>query len=559
MRKEKIIAHFTPEIALHQEFPNYTGGLGVFSASAAFSAKKLEVPMVVVSMLYSEGYYDQGIEHNRMSVGYTDRFMGGNPDSYYLKKKIIEDTGVMFTVSVNGYSDWVKVYRLTDEAMEKYATVPVYYLTTDIPQNKPEARMNSLNPYGGAGDRGANMERKIAQSIILGCGGIEALKRLEIPVEVYHLNESHVAFAALQIFANFYRECGDADEARRRTREKVVFTTHTPVVAGNPRYGFGTVEKFLKNGRSVPHEVLARLGKNSLGEFDMATLGFRLSRMANAVSKRHREKAYEMWAWHGEDLPELISITNGTSQDFWQYPEFRKALNPAEMKACKAHYKQKMLDLVAAATGKVFRLDAPTLVFARRFAEYKRPMLLFSSDWAKQQLYAGKMQVVFAGKPHPDDNHPTRGMVKAWNDILEVSYEIPNLAILPGYELEMSKILKAGADIWLNNPRAPFEACGTSGMSAMMNGAIHMSTPDGWAREEFPENCFVFGTRLESDDQDKFDAEKLQDCIANALALYEHDKSGWYEKAFDAKREAEENWTSDRMLAEYCEKMYELQ
>lgn len=551
--KNGVIALLSPEVAFHQESPNYTGGLGVFTATLNTAANKAGLPMVGVSMLYSDGYYDQVIRDGRMEIEYIDRYQGGDPNGYYQKTGILDDTGVMFTIPINAHPVWIKVLKLSDAAREKYRATPFYFLTTDMPQNDWESRVNSKNPYGGAASRGANMRRLIAWSMILGSGGAEALKRLNVPVSLYHLNESHVGFAAVQLCLNFYRDCGDIEEAIRRTREVTVFTTHTPVKEGNPVYDFDTVCEFFRNGSGVPREFFARLGGNP---FNMTAACLRLSRKANAVSMKHLETASKMWAWLGRDLPPLIGITNGTDRDFWQNDEFRRARDQHEVKSAKIFHKRTLCEYVRNLAGREFREDVFTIVWARRFARYKRSKLLFwgkNFPWISDLLRSGRVQVIFAGKPHPNDEKS----IADWNEILRFSSEMPNLVILPGYELEMSKILKAGADLWLNTPRSPEEASATSGMSGMMNGALHASTPDGWALEQNRENCFIFGTTLQLPDQDNYDADRLRVSLMHALTMYECDQNGWSEMRFRAVKEAEEHWTGNRMIKQYIEELYE--
>jgi glycogen phosphorylase len=550
--KNGVIAFLTPEVAPNQDLHTYSGGLGVFSGGMLMSAHKLGIPMVGVSLLPTQGYYEQYIDGDRMGHCFISR-------SY---EDILEDTGVIFSVEIKGSPVWVRVLLLPEGV---YGSSPVYFLHTDIEENNWLSRSNGFQLYP-ARVAGSTLERLIVQAIILGKGGVEALRRLGISVALYHINESHAAFAPTELYCEFLRSGKTQDEAMRDVREKVVFTTHTPVKAGNPEYDLDLVSKLYLNcnGGSEWKSALERVGGSP---FNMAAAAFRLSRKANAVSRRHLERTQKMWAWLGDDLPPLISITNGVCQDFWQDDAFRRARTADDIAEAKQFHKAELagviqrgefLGLNLGTAGRVLDTSVLTLVWARRFARYKRPKLLIRGDnfeRLKSLLSRNLIQVVFAGKPHLDDED----MIREWNDILYLSRELPNFYILPGYELAMSKLLKFGADVWLNTPRAPDEACGTSGMSGAMNGAFNLSTPDGWMREADAENCALFGSEYSAyspAEQDGYDAEKLRERLSSLLDRFYLDRRGWNERLLRAKREAEKDWTSERMVSEYCEKLY---
>ena len=255
----------------------------------------------------------------------------------------------------------------------------------------------------------------------------------------------------------------------------------------------------------------------------------------------------------------IIAITNGVSRDYWQHEDFRDAVTSEEIEKVKLNHKREMIQYIVEKTGRCLGENILTIVWAKRFAEYKRPHLLFynfnqeKSEWIKSQLKENKLQIIYAGKPHPDDD----SMIHAYNRLLFASYELPNMVVLAGYELWLSKLLKAGADVWLNNPRFPMEASGTSGMSAAMNGALNLSIVDGWECEADPENYFPFGTQIPGGDQDSFDAQELRRCLeTTVMPLFYGDKEKWYKKSLAAKFEAEKYWTSDRMVSEYQKLLY---
>ena len=541
MSEEGKIAFFTPEIAVDNSLYTYSGGLGVFAGGFLIAACKMGLPVVGVTLLPRQGYYDQYLNENqKMGVRYVNRTYEG----------ILEPTGVKFKIPLSGSEVWIEVLKLP---AGRFGTTDIYFLDCDIEENDALSRSNTLQLYGGSRDSGANIERKIAQSFILGRGGVRALELLNIPVELYHINESHAAFAALELLERELQLTADLETATEVVRSQVVFTTHTPVRAGNPEYGTysdGTpmVLKMGSFGKEITSEVLRRVG----GEpFNMTASCLRLSRKANAVSQKHGDVAQKLWHWV-EDASTIIAITNGTSRDFWQAESFRNANTAEDMRFAKKQGKRAMLRFIEEHTGKHLSENIFTVVWARRFAEYKRPKLLFSDmEWLKSRLSANALQVVIAGRPHPDDY----AMIDVWNWLYKRSTELPNLVVLAGYDLDMSKILKAGADLWLNTPRSPDEACGTSGMSAAMNGAINMSTPDGWMPEANPENCFLFGARFAASDQDAYDAEKLRDALDQVLVMY-FTPGEWSKRQLAAKLEAEMRWTSDRMVSQYQELLY---
>ncbi|MDO8755252.1 MAG: glycogen/starch/alpha-glucan phosphorylase, partial [Anaerolineales bacterium] len=387
---------------------------------------------------------------------------------------------------------FLKVWRLPGE---RYSTVTINFHDANVEKRDPHSRVNTIQLYGGGGswDANPNTRRELVHDLLLGRGAMMALAKLEPDIELYHLNESRTAFAAVEYLCRMLRSGKQFDEAVQETQSRIVFTTHTPIRDGNPKYDIDMVAELSGFNGMLTRDSLKRIGSNP---FDMTATCLRLSRKANAVSKKHGKVAEKLWSWVDGASP-IISITNGVNQDFWQLPEFRSALTEEELHSAKLQHKRKLIDSVRQAMGNCFSESVLTVVWARRFAAYKRPKLIFHdsiAEWTRNQLRSNNLQLIIAGKPHPYD----RDRIALWNELLAMSRELPNFVVLPGYELEMSKLLKAGADIWLNTPRSSNEACGTSGMSAAMNGALNMSTPDGWMWEANKENCFLFGSSIES-------------------------------------------------------------
>src|SRR3990167_8651577 len=507
-----MIAFFTPEVALDQELHTYSGGLGVVSGDFLRSVYKLDLPVVGVTILPRQGYYDQCIENGSMKISYMNR--------YY--DDILEKTNIKFMIDICSSPVWVEVWRLPEG---KFGAAQTLFLDADIDSNDHVSRLNTLQLYGGSRDSGANLERKIAQSLLLARGGIEALKRLNISVSKYHGNESYTAFVPMELVCEALQEGKSFKEAIEYAKSKFVFTTHTPVRDGNPEYSVSSVMRMGSYDKFFNEEVIRKIGSDP---FNMTAACLRLSKKANAVSKKHLETAQKLWYWvNGNSTAKrIIAITNGVSCDYWQYEDFRTAAIPKEMEEAKLKHKREMIQYIVKKTGRCLSENVLTIVWARRFSECKPP---------------------------PDED----SMIHSFNRLIYASYELPNMVVLAGYELWLSRFLKAGADVWLNNPRFPMEASGTSGMSAAMNGALNLSIVDGWECEADPKNYFPFCTQIPGGDQDSFDAEGLKRCLETiVMPSFYGDKEEWYKKSLAARFEAEQYWASDRMVSEYQKLLY---
>jgi len=531
------IAYITPEVTLDRDLQFYSGGLGEVAGSMGRSAHAMGKDMVGVSLCYGQGYYEQGLGKDGMTVEYRD----------YQSKKNLLYTGKRCEIRIGGQAVYADIY---ENPAGQYESMPYYFLDTDIDANNQLGRINTQQLYGGSEMTGRNMERMIAQAMVLGIGAVEALRVLERKVDVYHLNESHAVFAPLYLLQEELAAGKNITDAIADVQKKVVFTNHTPIAAGNPKYSISMMLDLM--GSDDMRGLLQQLG----GEhwFDATVACLRLARGANGVSEKHLQTCREQW----RDISGGASwnaVTNGVTTSYWQYPEFVCAENPQAIAEAKALYKRHLMYYLLGRTDKQFREDVLTIAWFRRFAEYKRPNLIFRDfEWIVSHLKFGHFQLVMGGKPHPDDS----AMVKVWNEIYAWSKEFPNLVILAGYDPRMSKILKAGADLWLSSPRIPMEACSTSGMSGAMNGANLMSTPDGWICEVRPEDVFVYGTHIPSGyEQDVYDASEMRSCLDTlVIPMYYERKNEWYEKAMRVKRVAQDHYNSDRMLTEYWDRMY---
>jgi len=530
--KEKIV-FVTPEIAIIPDLHTYSGGLGVVSGSFSLSARKFGLPVVFISILPRQGLYEQGLDTYGMTISYKQ----------YFYDWALEDAGLV-PISVCGSPTYVRVWRLV---AEKFNSAEVLFLDCDIPENDELSRKNSLQLYGGSFHSGSTMERKAAYSDVLAKGSIAALRHLGYSVKLYHINESYGAFLPLMLLLEKLKEGIPLKAALDFVRACTVFTTHTSLDAGNPKYNTDMVAKM-----TGVHDINLL---NALGgdPFNMAVAAARLSSRTNSVSQSHLSVLENSWQLLFTGT-ELVSVTNGVSSDFWQSPEFRNIKNAKELAKVKARSKTSGIKYLQEKFGICLNPDAPILVWARRFAEYKRPTLLFHDlGWLRNHFERSGLQVILSGKPHPDD----KPMIEAWNWIYRIAKELPHLFILPEYEpLEMGRILRCTADIWLNTPRPRLEACGTSGMSANMNGTLQVSSRDGWVLESDPQQVFLFGGEVSNNDN--MDAEDMRKVLDCALNIFSNKPEVWYEMALQAKYEAEERWTSDRMLRDYYSILYRL-
>ncbi|MGE4473596.1 MAG: alpha-glucan family phosphorylase, partial [Sulfuricurvum sp.] len=449
----KSVAYFSMEFAIHQALKIYSGGLGFLAGSHMRSAYDLRQNILGVGILWSYGYYDQTRSEDRSLRAEFIR------KHYYF----LEDLGVQATVNIHSQDVHIKALYLPPDV---FSSAPLILLTTDIPENDFLARTITHKLYD------ANEETRISQEIVLGIGGVKVLEALKQKIDIYHMNEGH----ALPLVYELYSKYRDMEVVK----SKVVFTTHTPEDAGNEQHNIYLLHKFgFFNGLDL--ETVRSITMVNDDTFNLTVGALRSSKITNAVSKFHGEVANRMWQ-DCEGRSEIIYITNAQNRRYWTDKGMLSALDEHEDYALvgrKKHLKRLLFNVVADQTGKVLDPDVLTIVWARRFAEYKRPGLLkYDFQRFKKLLESTErpIQVIWAGKPYPFDTNA----VNAFNELIHISHSFKNMAVLVGYELDLSAILKKGSDVWLNTPRVSREASGTSGMTASMNGSIHFSTEDGW-------------------------------------------------------------------------------
>ncbi len=531
----KSVAYFSMEFAIHQALKIYSGGLGFLAGSHMRSAYDLKQNLVGIGMLWSYGYYDQNRDEDRyLKIEFRRK-------RYYF----LEDLNVTVSVDINGKPVYVRAYLVPSEL---FNSAPLILLSTDIPENDYLSRTITHKLYD------SNTETRIAQEIILGIGGTKVLEELKYNPDVYHMNEGH----SLPMAFELYKKFKDIEEVKKR----VVFTTHTPEAAGNEEHDINLLNKMGFFSETSLEEVKTITGVEG-EKFSLTVGALKISKIANGVSKIHSDVANEMWNFVDERC-DIISITNAQNRKYWTDKGLLKALDEHEdfeLEARKKHLKRLLFDEVANQTGKMFDPDILTIVWARRFAEYKRPGLLKHDlqrfeNMINNQKYP--IQIVWAGKPYPFDAQA----INIFNELNYMARSYKNIAVLIGYELDLSMKLKKGSDIWLNTPRVTREASGTSGMSAAMNGAINLSIADGWHPEFCREgiNSFTIPTEgrgLSIEEQDRLDNKNLMDTLENKIIpLYYNNKKEWLNVKKNSISDVIPAFDSGRMVHEYYTLMY---
>jgi len=532
---KKAVAYFSMEFAIDQALKTYSGGLGFLAGSHMRSAYELKQNVIGIGMLWKYGYYDQWRELNAdMKVTFIEKGYS-----------FIQDTGIMFTVPVHDSPVHVRAFLLHPET---FGSAPVFLLTTNLNENDEQSRSISYRLYD------STESTRIAQSIILGIGGAMLIDKLGLDIDIYHMNEGH----SLPLNFYLYNKFKNIDEVKKR----VIFTTHTPEAAGNEEHNFDLLQKMsFFNGMAVDEvKKLLNVDGYSLN-YTVAALKF--AKKANGVSKLHGEVARQMWNSY-PGICEITSITNAQNKTYWKDDALEKALAGKDDQAIisrKKEMKRELFKLVANQCGKLFDEDILTIVWARRFAGYKRADLM-TYDWDRfiKLVYTADMpvQLIWAGKPYPEDY----GAISQFNQIIHKMWPFANCAVLTGYELGLSALLKKGSDIWLNNPRMYREASGTSGMTAAMNGSINFSLPDGWVPEfaKDKENCFVIqpaDQHLPSHDIDMSEAGELMDILENAIRpTYYKDQKKWISMMRVGAIDVAPAFDSGRMADEYYKIMY---
>jgi len=528
------IAYFSMEFAIDQALKTYSGGLGFLSGSHMRSAYDLGQNVIGIGMLWSYGYYDQARDnHKELKAEFIRK-------RYYF----LEDLDIEVKVDINNHPVYVKAFLLKPET---FGTAPIIFLTTDYEKNDHLACTISHKLYDVYEDT------RIAQETVLGVGGVKVLEALNQKIDIYHLNEGH----ALPLAFELYKKYPTRDELK----SKIVFTTHTPEKAGNEEHNIHKLQQMgFFAGLSL--DRVRELTHIYSDDFSLTLGALRVSKIANGVSKLHGIVSNEMWKSF-ENIAPIISITNAQNQKYWaddQLSHFLDTNEDYELIGRKKHLKKRLFEIVADQTGKLFDPNILTIVWARRFAEYKRPNLLIQDIERFKKLVTNSdrpVQIIWAGKPYPFDMNA----IHIFNELHHLSLEFPNVAVLIGYELALSAMLKKGSDIWLNTPRITREASGTSGMTAAMNGVINFSINDGWMPEFSVDgvNSFIIPADPNRDieTQDREDYENMMDILENKiLSMYYNNQDEWIKIMKNSMRDVLPYFDSARMADEYYTKMY---
>ncbi len=528
------VAYFSMEYGLDVDFKTYAGGLGILAGDYLKGAKEFNYPVTGVGILWKQGYTEQRIDNE------------GNPyDSYHNNKyEFLEDTGVTVKIQIRGRDVACKVWKV-----DKFGNADLYLLDTDILENEDAWITGQL--YGWFG------EERIAQEMVLGIGGIKALRALDISVDIFHFNEGHAVFAGVELLREKMEgQAHTFQEALDSVKREIVFTTHTPIIQGNEVH-YSNRLLYMGANLHLSEDELSYIGGSP---FNMTVAALRLSKRSNGVAELHCETSRNMW----KGVPrtsEIIAITNAIHLATWVDSTITDSVNQPET-LWKNHMKNKRALIEFIKERNSVGLDENVLLigFSRRAAPYKRSNFIFSDpDKIIPLLHNNKIQIVFSGKAHPLDDEG-KDIVRS---LVEMERRFPgNVVFLENYDMEIGKMLTRGADIWLNNPRRPKEASGTSGMKAAMNGVLNFSILDGWWPEacEHGKNGWQFGDGFESDnlvELDNHDRTALfQVLIQEVLPAYYEDRGLWIEMMAESIKSTIAVFNVKRMLDEYYRLLY---
>ncbi len=606
--KNDLIAYFSAEYGLDETIPIYSGGLGILSGDHLKSASDLGIPLVAVGLLYKNGYFHQKINGNgEQETEYHDIDLHDLPINP-VKNEDGED--LIIYLKFPKRRIYLKVWQIN------VGRVKLYLLDSDIEKNNPEDRDVTLRLYGG------DQEMRIRQEIVLGMGGVNLLTRaLKLEPTVYHMNEGHSSFLILELIKNVIKEKQVSfDVARDIVSSQTVFTTHTPVPAGNDIFPISLVEKYFKDfwpRLTISREEFLKLGMKPCEElengFNMGILALKVAGKKNGVSKLHgavsRELFADVWPEIAANESPIDYVTNGIHTCSWLAPSLKqlynkylipywqdkiqydyvweKVRNIPDDKLWNAHQarKEKLLSIVKnnvterlrrsgysyedinAITSKI-NPNALTIGFARRFATYKRATLIFKDLERITQILNNAdrpVQLIFAGKAHPADKQG-QDLIKFIHDVSMMPQFKGKIFLLENYNIAMSRYLISGVDVWLNNPRRPMEASGTSGQKASVNGVINFSVLDGWWAEGYNQKNgwrIGFNSDYESyEAQDVTDSQNIYETLEQKIipAYYNKDKNGISKEWMDYMKESIVStggkYSTSRMLSDYTSKFY---
>lgn len=603
----KPVAYFSAEFGIHESVPIYSGGLGVLSGDHVKSASGLGIPLVGIGLFYGQGYFKQHLDES------------GYQAEEYLDTKI-ENLPMQPARSPDGKPITVAIDTRNGKLLAKVWTMQVgrvslYLLDCNVEGNSPQDRQLTSRLYGG------DERTRIRQELVLGVGGVKALRALGITPGVYHLNEGHSAFGSLEVIRERMEDDGMSfEDALREVAQHTVFTTHTPVPAGHDRFGGDLVEEHLgplRDKLGLSYEQFLGIGRvepqNEEESFCMTVLGLKLSRRANAVSQLHGHVSRRMWShlwpWRVEEEIPIGHITNGVHVPSWladqmrllydrHFPsdwpkrmgepevwQFIHEVDPGELWETHNTLKNLLLAFVRRRISRQCRRRGEsedvienartflnpshlTIGFGRRFATYKRAHLIFSDlDRIHEMITNSErpVQLIFAGKAHPKDE-PGKELIRMIANLRHDERFKNNVAFVEDYEINVCRHLIQGVDVWLNNPRRPLEASGTSGQKVILNGGLNLSILDGWWAEAYDgQNGFAIGkgtSHVSDEITDSRDAEALFDTLENQVipTFYDRDVDGlplqWIKMMQNSISSLAWRFSSHRMVMDYTRTGY---
>ena len=601
------VAYFSAEFALHESLPIYSGGLGVLAGDHAKSASDLGVPFVGISLFYRQGYFQQFIApHGWQEENYPLLDRTELPLDPVLRE---DGTPLILSVEISRSEVKFQAWRLN------VGCSVIYLLDTELLENEDHYRELTSRVYGG------DLATRIGQEIIIGVGAVRLLRALGVKPAVFHMNEGHSAFLTFELLREQLAENRSLKQAEEWVRDHCVFTTHTPVPAGHDRFTPELMEYVLGNYRSslgLDLDSFLSYGRvdpsNAQETFCMTVLALKMSRGANGVSELHGEVSREMWKDLHAQKESLVApighITNGIhvlgwmtrpTRLFWKrhlgqdwetrlmYPDLwkiisdRELITDEEIWALRYHLRRELIEFArkrlrdqyqrgsgdgSRVFEKILSPDALTIGFARRFATYKRAPLIFSELARSVALFNDAqcpVQLIFSGKAHPRDDRG-KEYIQRIVEMTKRNDFFGKVIFLENYDINVARYLISGADVWLNNPRRPFEASGTSGQKVSVHGGLNLSVLDGWWREGYDgTNGWALGgdnSLEDSEAQDKADADSLYETLTQVVIplFFDRDEQGiprgWIEKIRRAMQTLIPQYNTDRMVAEYVTKYY---
>lgn len=593
-QNHRVIAYFSAEFGFAECFKMYSGGLGILSGDHLKSASDLGLPLVGVGLFYNRGYFSQSIDESGWQVeSYPENIPNDLPCTPVLSKS---NERLTVRVPIGSRKVRIRAWKIS------VGRIPLYLLDSNLPEfNSREDCEITASLYGG------DSETRIKQELVLGFGGTRLLSSLGISPSVYHMNEGHAAFATLERIRQIMEESRVSfSEAKLRAKEGNVFTTHTPVPAGIDVFEPGRIADYLswycdETGLSV--EDLLDLGRDGGYGFNMAVLAIKLSRNINAVSKLHREVAQRIWSglfaehkenaridcvtngihipsWISDEMAELYQkhfgadwAENTYSEEMWSRVEdipdelLWQVRSDSRAKLVEFIRNKFSLPGFRFAKESILNEQALTIGFSRRFATYKRANLILRNRERLQRLLGNEdrpVQFVFSGKAHPRD-HEAKLIIQEIVNYSKSDSSRCRVIFLQEYDIALAKKLMSGVDVWLNNPRRPQEACGTSGMKTLANGALNLSVLDGWWAEAYsPELGWEVGDGTELWDhreQDEKDAESLYNALETRVIPEFYDREGgipkkWVQKMKKSISSLSPRFSTRRMVMEYSSKFY---